>query len=209
MKHADAWKVAESLVEHLRPACTRIEIAGSIRRCKPEVTDIELVVVPDLTPVARPRPEFGKPIPKVHKHQLDKLIWEMKEHGDVLLQANGERMKKIWLNYAGIKVDLFINLPPSQWGVQMAIRTGPSDFSTWLVTQRKERGALPDGYFVKHQVVWDAEEIRRADVPEEPNKAVALLNEMNNVPMAEEKDFLDFCSLGWIEPKDRVARWTK
>ena len=61
MKHADALKVAESLVEHFRPACERIEIKGSLCRLKPEVKDIDLLIVPDLNPLPRPRAEFGKP----------------------------------------------------------------------------------------------------------------------------------------------------
>jgi hypothetical protein len=209
MKHADAWKVAESLVEHFRPACTRIEIAGSIRRLKADVKDIELVIVPDLTPVPRARPEFGKPIPELHKTLLDKLVWEMKERRDILLEANGERYKKLYLTYAGIKTDIFINLAPSNWGVQMVLRTGSEDFSHWMVTQRKYGGALPNGYFVKHQVVWDGSEFKKFEVPEDPNKAIALLTDLNHVPMLEEQDFLDFCGLGWIEPKDRVARWNR
>jgi hypothetical protein len=58
-------------------------------------------------------------------------------------------------------------------------------------------------------VVWDAEEIQKRNVPDDPNKAIKVMNEMNHVPMAEEKDFLEFCHLGWVEPKDRVAKWTR
>lgn len=209
MKHDVALKVAEALVEHLRPACERIEIAGSIRRGKAEVKDIELVCVPDLTRVPRRAPlEFGKPVPPSYKTELDRLIGEMAAAGDVSVDLKGDRMKKLYLRYAGIHVDVFINLPPSQWGVQLAIRTGPADFSHWLVTQRKYGGALPDRYFVKHQVVWDADKIRKSGMPEDPNKAVMLyVDEGSHVPMAEEAEFLGFCGLGWIEPREREARW--
>lgn len=209
MQHSAALKVAESLVEHFRPACERIEIAGSLRRLKPEVKDIELVIIPDLSPVPRARPEFGKPIPKLYKTLLDKLVDEMKECGDILLEANGDRYKKVLLNYAGIKVDMFINLAPSHWGVQMVLRTGSEDFSHWVVTQRKYGGVLPDGYFVKHQVVWIRDEIKKFEVPDDPNKAIALLTDKNNLPMPAEIDFFNFLELGWIEPRDRVARWRK
>lgn len=205
MKHDVALKVAEGLVGHLGPACVRIKIAGSIRRLKPEVKDIELVCVPDLTVTPRRAPlEFGKPAPPSYKTELDRLIAEM--GGDVRLEANGARMKKLDLRYAGVKCDLFINLPPAQWGVQLAIRTGPADFSQWLVTQRRHGGALPDVYFVKHQVVWDARNVDRSDVPDDPNKAVALM-EGNHVAMAEEAEFFALCGLGWIEPRERRAKW--
>src|SRR5215471_6986088 len=41
-----ARKVAEQLVAELAPRCERIEIAGSLRRGKAEVGDIEILYVP-------------------------------------------------------------------------------------------------------------------------------------------------------------------
>ncbi len=43
---ADANPIAQRLHELLRPACERVAIAGSIRRAKPLVADIELVAMP-------------------------------------------------------------------------------------------------------------------------------------------------------------------
>jgi len=208
MKHDVALKVAESLVEHLRPACVRIEIAGSIRRLKPEVKDIEIVAAPDLTPVKRAMLEFGKPVPPLHNTLLDKLVYEMKQDDAIRVEANGDRYKKMYLKYAGIKCDLFINIPPSAWGVQMVIRTGSSDFSHWCVTEQRLGGALPNGYFVKHQVLWvKSEGFDKYKVPDDPNKAIALLTDTNHLSMPEEIDFLNFLELGWLEPNNRVAKW--
>lgn len=209
MRHDAALKVAEALVDHLRPACTRIEIKGSVARLKADVKDIEIVVIPSSKPVPRAMLEFGKPIPPTYKTHLDKLVDEMRLAGDIRLEANGDRYKKMYLNYAGIKVDLFIVIPPAEWGVLAVIRTGPSDFSHWCVTNRKLGGALPDGYFVKHGVVWVGTEIAKKDVPDDQGKAMKLLTPMNHLVMAEETSFLDFLGLGWIEPSERLARWKK
>lgn len=46
MELNQARAIAISLVNLLRDKCHRIDIAGSIRRLKPEVKDIELVIVP-------------------------------------------------------------------------------------------------------------------------------------------------------------------
>ena len=43
---AKAFDLASRLVRELEDSCDRIEIAGSLRRLKPEVHDIELVAVP-------------------------------------------------------------------------------------------------------------------------------------------------------------------
>lgn len=206
MKYRDAFKVAEALVAQLEPVCTRIEIAGSIRRMKPDVKDIEIVAVPDLTPVPRAKLEFGKPIPRLFNTALDKLVNAMLKDGSILLEKDGDRFKKFHLKDSNIKVDLFLTIPPSHWGVQMVLRTGSEDFSHWVVTERT-RGALPKGYFVKHQVVWINSEIDKFRIPGDPDKAIALLTESNHLSMPEELDFLRFLDLGWIEPKDRVARW--
>lgn len=42
--YAEAHSIALAVLELLRPHCIRIEIAGSIRREKPEVKDIEIVL---------------------------------------------------------------------------------------------------------------------------------------------------------------------
>lgn len=209
MNHSEALNVAKALVGYLESACRRIEIAGSVRRGKADVKDIELVCIPDLTPPPAPRAEFGKPIPPAYKTKLDELVGRMFQAGDIRIEANGDRYKKLYLKYAGIKVDLFVLIPPSEWGVQMVIRTGPSDFSHWCVTSRKFGGALPDGYFVKHGVVWLAENIEKKDVPDDPAKAAKLLTDANHLHMPEEVGFLNFLGLGWIEPGERIARWKK
>jgi DNA polymerase/3'-5' exonuclease PolX len=84
----------------------------------------------------------------------------------------------------GINLDLFIVTRPAQWGVILAIRTGPADFSKWIVTPRKYGGALPSNCHV------EGGRVLRQQIPLE---------------MPEERDFLDFLGLGWVEPKDRMV----
>lgn len=88
MKHSEALAVAEALRDYLAPACVRIEIAGSIRREKPEVKDIELVCEPSMVPPGKPKLEFGKPIPPTYKTQLDELVGRMYQAGDIRIEAN-------------------------------------------------------------------------------------------------------------------------
>jgi len=206
--HKDALYVAEWLVDELRPGCERIEIAGSIRRGKEDVKDIEIVAIPILKP---PRPEFGKPVDKT---PLDRILRQLEEMGGMLKTVKGGNKFKQFeirrLAEFGIaeplnpfKLDLFLVTPPSQWGVEFMIRTGPSDFSQWMVTQKSKGGALPDGYFVRHNVVW-------ADGTEVPNKAVdavSMMNSDNARFMVEEGDWFNFCEMNWIDPNKRMARW--
>lgn len=170
-----AFHVAKDVVDVLRPVCERIEIAGSVRRGKAEVKDIEVVAVPlflnDL---------FGATL---LDHSLD--TFDYSPLGKV--EKNGHKYKKIALK-DGISLDLFIVTPPAQWGVQYVIRTGPSDFSQWMVTKKLHRGALPDHCYVKDGAVWDGRD-----------------NSKYNLP--EERDFFRLCGLKWTEPALREARW--
>lgn len=191
MIHAQALTIAEKLMDLLAPACKRIEIAGSIRRQKPDVGDIEIVAIPDLRP---PRPVFGQP---PYKTNLDAVLASLEypdESGLRLHKILGaDKYKKIGVSLDGgntwiIQLDLFLVTPPAQWGVDFLIRTGPSDFSHWIVTQKCFGGGLPTMYNVKGAAVWKGQE---------------------PISTPEEIDFLKLCGLDWIEPQNRSARWVR
>lgn len=113
----NAQPIAERLKTELAPYCERIEIAGSIRRQKPEVKDIELVVIPKHVPAdmfgstTEPHPDFCRII-----NALEKVKGE----------PTGKYTQRILPE--GIKVDIFI-ADPDNWGLIYAIRTGSADFS--------------------------------------------------------------------------------
>ncbi|GAI67541.1 unnamed protein product, partial [marine sediment metagenome] len=46
MELEQAQEIADDLLKRLYPYCQRIEVAGSVRRQKPEVGDIELLCIP-------------------------------------------------------------------------------------------------------------------------------------------------------------------
>jgi len=208
MQHKDALFVAEWLVDELRTGCERIEIGGSIRRGKADVKDIEIVAAPILK---APRPEFGKPIDLT---PLDRILRQLVET-DGMLKAvkGGEKFKQFEiarLEEFGIAeplnpfcLDLFLCTPPSQWGVEFVIRTGPGDFSQWMVTQKSKGGALPDGFFVRHNVVW----VEWTEVPNKAEEAARMMNSNNARFMPEEGDWFNFCGLDPIQPDKRVAKW--
>ena len=179
MKLEETQKIADDLRFQLRSYCTRIEIAGSVRRQKPEVKDIELVAVPKVTEA---KDLFGNVISLISS--LDTIDW--REYGGVV--KNGMRYKQINLK-AGINLDLFIVLPPAQWGVIYTIRTGPPEFSQWLVTTKSKGGALPDQYRVLDGAIR------------------ARLNLDMIFSTAEEADFFELLGLKWLDPWERQAIW--
>lgn len=197
MKRDNALNIATMVMAMIAPACERIEVKGSICRGSAEVKDIEILAIPDLTPPPPPRLEFGKPIPKVRETKLDVFLDVMAADKFIQRHKDGKKYKKIaWMvdGKTVIMIDLFLVTPPATWGVQSVIRTGPADFSHWCVTRRKNGGALPNGYRVQDGAVWEG-----ASEDETQNK----------IGFETELEFLEFLNLGWIEPSQRVARWSK
>jgi DNA polymerase/3'-5' exonuclease PolX len=100
--------IAEAVKAQLAPFCDRIEIAGSIRRKKPEVGDIEIVCVP-------------KP------SEILSFIQTAESLGEKVKGDPGGRYAQIVL-LEGISLDLFI-ARQENYGLILAIRTGSADFS--------------------------------------------------------------------------------
>lgn len=187
-----ALPLAEKLVDILQPACKRIEIAGGLRRQETDPHDIELVAIPDLR---SPRLAFGSPI---YESLLDAILGSLSHYDEddllIHLSKNGSKFKQFAISQDGgqswlIKVDLFLITPPADWGVLYLIRTGPADFSRWIVTQKHKGGGLPNGYRIEDG---------------------RILSENNDyIPCPEEIDFLSFCKLTWIKPSRRQPMWQR
>lgn len=129
--------IAQALVEKLRPVCSRIEIAGSLRRKRPFIGDIELMIVPTF------RRNLFSEISTAY--ELDDLLrgWG----GAINLIKDGDKYKHFWFRTAKqelYSVDLFIQPDLQTWGVNMMIRTGSADFSKRMVLKRKWGGLMPD-----------------------------------------------------------------
>jgi DNA polymerase/3'-5' exonuclease PolX len=149
---AEAETLAREVVELLRPACAKIEIAGSIRRRRPDVGDLEIVAVPCID---QQFDLFGEPASEINRLDELLLIPELRARWCNRLDKNGRtaygsRYKRLfwcepdcgWIDDEPIDqepviaLDLFSVLPPAQFGAIFAIRTGPSGYSQQLVTKR-------------------------------------------------------------------------
>jgi DNA polymerase/3'-5' exonuclease PolX len=140
-----ARAVAAALRELLAPACARIEIAGSIRRRKATVGDLELVAIPRL--VAEPAGDlWGTELRE--RNLLADRVAELIAAGELaprevtITRADGSieqarRMGRAYLAlvFRELPVDLFIVHPPAEWGVIFALRTGPGDWNIRLVSE--------------------------------------------------------------------------
>jgi hypothetical protein len=66
-----------------------------------------------------------------------------------------------------------------------------------MVTRKSKGGALPNEYIVADGAVGNRVRADKGD------------GRQGVLPMPEEIDFFKLCGLEWVEPSQRVARWTK
>lgn len=178
--YATMMPIAEQIVHRLDVACARIEIAGSLRRKRPLIGDIEIVAIPRF----RQQTLFDLP---GQASLLDELLdaWQKRvgpEH--FRWGPNGPKLKKFWLTTkcgAEYQVDLFVQPDPATWGVNFLLRTGSEDFSRKMVTPQVEKGYMPDHLRVSKARVWEGDRV--LETPEEDD--VFKLYKMEFVPPEE------------------------
>lgn len=170
MPLADAEAAACALLDKLAPYCMRLDIAGSIRRKKPQIADIELVAIPRMA--AGQMDLFGD---VVDYDLLEEKCGRLLAEGTFTLRpdkngvtANGQRFKRLLFGFRDmprVPLDLFIVREPAQFGVIFTIRTGCAEFSHRLVTSRLLGGWLPAGMQVRNGGLYAAGALQ--ETPEE------------------------------------------
>jgi DNA polymerase/3'-5' exonuclease PolX len=117
MNYDAALAIAERLKADLAPYCTRIEIAGSVRRQRPQVKDVEICAIP----LQEPSDLFGDELVAHHGFCAAVNRWRA-----IKGQPSGRYTQRRLPE--GITLDLFI-ADAENWGLILAVRTGSAEFS--------------------------------------------------------------------------------
>lgn len=131
MRLEEATTIAEKVKEILSPYCEEIEIAGSVRRRKPTVNDIDIVLI-------------EKPSAWLILSSLIATIGR--------IELNGDKIKRLWYEdkQSGIAIDIYI-ATPATWATLLLIRTGSKESNIRLASIAKRQGwhlkANGDGLF--------------------------------------------------------------
>ena len=193
MKIGNARQAAWEFIEEISNECTRIEIAGSVRREKAQVKDVEIVCIPKMRPAAQVT-LFGPSSSQVnllHERMLElraknRITGEGRESRNGAQAPFSEREYRIM--YRLTAFDVFVVIPPANWWPIFVIRTGSKDFTHWLVTVSKRPPYnihFVDGHMVEF-------------VPDLPApKPVTVENE---------KDLFTACGVRWMEPREREGK---
>ena len=153
MELQKALNIAEKVKSLLAPHCTRIEIAGSIRRKKADVKDIEIVAIPKAYDTGLFESGIATVVNK----------WE-KVKGELPCKYTQRILPD------GIKLDLFF-AERGNWGLIYAIRTGSAEYShKVLATEWVKRGYKSEGGYLLYNgrkiLVLEEEDLfKRIGVP--------------------------------------------
>lgn len=137
MELRKAKVIADTVVKALEPYCDKIEVAGSIRRQKPTVNDIDLVLIPR------------------DRWNLDVALMKMGNY-----KMSGMKIARVDMD--SIPLDIYFATPET-FGTLLLIRTGSKENNIRLASLAKKRGwhlaASGDGLFnEKGERIADSEE---------------------------------------------------
>ncbi len=166
-----------TFVAMLKPHCAELTVGGSVRREKPDVKDVELIVMPQPTLLAF----------------LDRLV-----ANDTISKALyggkprwGDKYRG--MVFAGVKFEIF-TYDADNRGYQHWLRTGPGDANTYIMTTLSYRSApfgAKDGYW------WLGERIEKG------GKHEFVPDERAKLRISTEHEMFTLLGLPFLEPKDR------
>ena len=181
--YAKAASIAEAYREMMLPYCDRVSVAGSIRRGKPEVKDIELVCAPKLVAGVDPEKLFGEGFRNLlYEWAVDSGIVWIKPGTDEITEWPLKPDARYWRGVitAGqdaVKLDVFLTTVEN-FGTTLLIRTGSAQFNQALMSHaRMVHRPCRDNHF------------HHAGEP---------------IEFEEEYDVMDFLGLEYVEPNLRV-----
>lgn len=185
---AQGQQIAQEFLRLFEGTYDHWYFAGSLRRGRPEVGDIEHVILPKFVPVLG-ESMFGP-------SGIENAVWQRAEalvrdktvtkavYGETKALRWGEKYRGIM--FSGIKHELFM-ADVNNLGSILTIRTGPAEFSERCVTLMKQGGNYrQEKGYVRRVIAGD----------------VSLLTE-HIIPVPTEAAFLKLCGLPDIDPTRR------
>jgi len=182
-----ACGVARVLVRALGPHCERLIVAGSLRRKKAEVGDVEIVYVPRTESTPNPAALFGDEMITIN--HADGAIAELLRIGFLEKRRNvlgsemwGAQNKLALAALSRVPVDLFATTAANWWNY-VVCRTGGSVTNVAICDAAIRRG------------------LKWTPYGEGFSRAVGLGREV--VPVSSEEEVFSTVGLPWLAPEER------
>jgi len=120
LDRAEVEPLVFKILETIEPYCARVEVAGSFRRQKQIINDVDIVVLPKSVSL------YWLQIIKVVRNEFDALTVKQ---GDKLATLNVPFASKQGQGY--VQVDLY-RADPTAWGILLLVRTGSKEHNVKL-----------------------------------------------------------------------------
>lgn len=157
-----AMQVALAIVEAIGDVCERVAIAGSLRRGRARVHDIDLVVISKKVIVPKKKPTLldrTEEVPAIHVR-----LQELSDQNKICALRLAEKICTFSAVRSQIKVDLYL-ADPQTWPTLLLIRTGSKNHNIRLCQHAKRIGwklhaggeglERPDGSFAQVETEED------------------------------------------------------
>lgn len=163
----EARAIAEEVMAEITDVCESVVIAGSVRRKKAEVGDIELLIVPSYSEARLIRVDLFTE-KEVRSNLLERRLREMADKQIITTRHKTDGSRIAWFKdkdesrylatrYRNrIGVDFFVILPDrlDWYGWHLLLRTGPGDANQLLMTEKGFGGWLPRGMKVADGIIY-------------------------------------------------------
>ncbi len=193
----EAISICDELISQLERFCEDIRVAGSVRRRREMVGDIEIVILPKLqdAPIVNqlsmldtlPDAAVEVPVKNLTFTALNEMTslyggdwFRLSLYG----KKNGQKYKKFEIrgpNRKWIQIDMFF-ANADNIGLIYLMRTGPWEFSKHMLSGSKDKGALPDGYVCKGGHIYKDDHL---------------------IPIPTEKELFDITGYQYLAPMAR------
>lgn len=180
MRLVEAWPLAQKVCVALAPFCERVEVAGSVRRGKAEVGDVDIVAIPKA--VEMPGGLFGC-MPYDADHVWKDLIPIALLKAGFTDEAMGPELLRFSRQSDAFQVDVY-RARAETWGVILLIRTGSKEHNVKLCALAKSKGLMLSAS--RGVIRWNS--------PPEPEEVIASRTE---------EEIFKALGLAFVEPKNR------
>jgi DNA polymerase/3'-5' exonuclease PolX len=180
---AEALAAAKELCDAMKPITERLIVAGSLRRRKAEVGDVEILYIPKFEDRPNTQDFFAGP---VKTNLVDEWLVAFLAGGIVAKRLNtldsemwGPKNKLAVHRVSGIPIDFF-SATEANWFNYLVCRTGGAESNTAIASAAQRKGWKWNPY------------------------GAGFTDERGGiVPVTSERDVFDFAGLKYLEPWER------
>lgn len=200
MELQKALYIAKQVVDLLEPHCDIINVAGSCRREKPEVKDIEIVALPKIISIDD---LFGGSIIQTRSQSFK---WTVLSVGKVIKGAPYGKYIQIEMTTSEGSINLDLFMPEAaDYYRQFAIRTGSAEWTARFIAG----GWVKLGWCGSDQGLRKQDECHGKRGPDHKMhwKCIKPASEQTLPPhWKSEEEFFQWLKIGWIPPKYREIK---